>query len=93
MAQQPLIFMLNNKVNKELKHTENDSDMGQTGCLIGAMIVIDSYKYLKKPQNFSEKLPSCLQLHPVLGSLEHLAGPTKSQGMTIHSETVSGIIF
>lgn len=28
MAQAPLIFMLNNKVNKELKHTENDSDIG-----------------------------------------------------------------
>lgn len=28
MAQQSFIFMLNSKVNKELKHTENGSDIG-----------------------------------------------------------------
>lgn len=67
---------------------------GKTGGLIGAMIVIYSYKMPFKKQCFSEKLPSCLLLHPVLDSLEHLDGPAKPHKRTMmHSETVSDIIF
>lgn len=80
-------------MNEELKHTENDSDIGENRRFDWSN---DSYLFMqipKKPQCFSEKLPSCLQLHPVLDSLEHLDGPAKShKETTIHNETISGII-